>query len=56
MAYSVAGIMMIEPTESESLLAELDRCCEVIISIRQKRNAIVIGAPSVSAQRHAKHD
>jgi glycine dehydrogenase len=34
-SFPVAGTLMIEPTESESL-AELDRFCEAMISIRQE--------------------
>jgi len=33
MSFPVAGTLMIEPTESESL-AEIDRLCEALISIR----------------------
>lgn len=35
MSFPVAGTLMIEPTESESL-AELDRFCEAMIAIRQE--------------------
>ena len=42
MSWPVAGTMMIEPTESESL-AELDRFCEAMISIRQEISAIENG-------------
>lgn len=42
MSWPVNGTMMIEPTESESL-AELDRFCEAMISIRQEISAIENG-------------
>lgn len=42
MSWPVAGTMMIEPTESESL-AELDRFCEAMISIRKEIEAIENG-------------
>ena len=42
MSWPVNGTMMIEPTESESL-AELDRFCEAMISIRQEIRAIEDG-------------
>jgi glycine dehydrogenase len=41
-SWPVAGTMMIEPTESESL-DELDRFCEAMISIRQEVEAIATG-------------
>lgn len=42
MSWPVANTLMIEPTESESL-AELDRFCEAMISIRQEIRAIEEG-------------
>ena len=42
MSWPVNGTMMIEPTESESL-AELDRFCEAMISIRDEIRAIEDG-------------
>lgn len=56
MSFPVAGTLMIEPTESESL-AELDRFCEAMIAIRQEIAAIERG--EVDAQenvlKHAPH-
>lgn len=42
MSWPVAGTMMIEPTESESL-AELDRVCDALIAIREEIAAIERG-------------
>ena len=42
MSWPVAGTLMIEPTESESL-AELDRFCEAMIHIREEARAIERG-------------
>ena len=42
MSWPVAGTMMIEPTESESL-AELDRFCDAMIAIREEIQAIETG-------------
>lgn len=42
MSWPVAGTMMVEPTESESL-AELDRFCEAMIAIREEIRAIEDG-------------
>lgn len=42
-SFPVAGTLMIEPTESESL-AELDRFCEAMISIRAELEEVCIGA------------
>ncbi len=42
MSWPVAGTLMIEPTESESL-AELDRFCEAMIAIREEIRAIENG-------------
>ena len=41
-SFPVAGTMMIEPTESESL-AEIDRFCEAMISIREEIRAVELG-------------
>jgi glycine dehydrogenase len=41
-SFPVAGTMMIEPTESESL-AELDRFCEAMIAIREEIREIELG-------------
>ncbi len=50
MSFPVAGTLMIEPTESESL-AELDRFCEAMIAIRGEIAAIERG--EVDAQDNA---
>lgn len=42
MSFPVAGTLMIEPTESESL-AELDRFCDAMISIREEIRAVERG-------------
>jgi glycine dehydrogenase len=42
MSFPVAGTMMIEPTESESL-AELDRFCDAMIAIRAEIRAVEEG-------------
>lgn len=42
LAFPVAGTLMIEPTESESL-SELDRFCEAMIAIRAEAEKIEIG-------------
>ena len=42
MSFPVAGTLMIEPTESESL-AELDRFCDAMIAIREEIRAIAAG-------------
>jgi len=56
MSFPVAGTLMIEPTESESL-AELDRFCDAMIAIREEIRAIERGECQVeaSALRHAPH-
>ncbi|MFY0599890.1 MAG: aminomethyl-transferring glycine dehydrogenase [Cyclobacteriaceae bacterium] len=46
-SFPVAGTMMIEPTESESK-RELDRFCDVMISIRKEIEAIRIGMADAS--------
>jgi glycine dehydrogenase len=42
MSFPVAGTLMVEPTESEDL-AELDRFCEAMISIRQEIERVEAG-------------
>lgn len=42
MSWPVAGTLMIEPTESESL-AEIDRFCDALISIRDEIRAVEAG-------------
>ena len=42
MSWPVAGTMMIEPTESESL-SELDRFCDTLISIKSEIDMIKTG-------------
>ena len=42
MSFPVAGTLMIEPTESEDL-AELDRFCEAMISIRKEIDKVGLG-------------
>jgi glycine dehydrogenase len=56
MSFPVAGTLMIEPTESESL-AELDRFCHAMIMIRQEIAAIESGAadPLDNPLKHAPH-
>jgi glycine dehydrogenase len=44
-SFPVAGTMMIEPTESEDL-AELDRFCDAMISIRKEIDATHIDRPN----------
>jgi glycine dehydrogenase len=55
-SFPVAGTMMIEPTESESL-AELDRFCEAMIAIRDEIRAVESGAWSRTDNplKHAPH-
>jgi glycine dehydrogenase len=55
-SWPVAGTVMIEPTESESL-AELDRFCEAMIAIRQEIEAIETGASDRADNplKHAPH-
>jgi glycine dehydrogenase len=43
LSFPVAGTIMIEPTESESL-AELDRFCEAMIQIRAEIEEVITGA------------
>ena len=56
MSFPVPGTLMIEPTESESLL-ELDRFIEAMISIRDEINQVVAGTYSIedSPLRNAPH-
>ena len=56
MSFPVGGTLMVEPTESESL-AELDRFCEAMISIRQEIARIESGEWTVeeSPLRFAPH-
>jgi glycine dehydrogenase len=56
MSFPVAGTLMIEPTESESLV-ELDRFCDAMIQIRQEIAEIEAGkvAHEDSVLAHAPH-
>ena len=56
MSWPVAGTIMIEPTESESL-EELDRFCDALISIRNEIREVENGSVSAddSVLRHAPH-
>jgi glycine dehydrogenase len=56
MSFPVPGTLMIEPTESESL-AELDRFCEAMISIRAEIRAIEEGRidPDNNPLKNAPH-
>ena len=56
MSFPVAGTLMVEPTESESL-AEIDRFCDAMISIRGEIDRVIAGEWSVedSPLRHAPH-
>jgi hypothetical protein len=65
MSFPVAGTLMIEPTESESL-AELDRFCDALITIRDEIRAVerwrwplednpLVNAPHTSAISPPKH-
>jgi len=56
MSWPVADSFMIEPTESESL-AELDRFCEALISIRQEISDIEVGKadPENNLLKNAPH-
>ena len=51
MSFPVAGTLMIEPTESETL-AELDRFCEAMIAIRGEIDQVAAG--DVAARRRAR--
>ena len=56
MSFPIAGTLMVEPTESESL-AELDRFCEAMIAIREEIRAIEEGTASREDNplKHAPH-
>ncbi|PSN18336.1 glycine dehydrogenase (aminomethyl-transferring) [filamentous cyanobacterium CCP5] len=56
MSWPVAGTIMIEPTESESL-AELDRFCEAMLAIREEIRAVETGEadPENNPLKHAPH-
>nr|CCA20331.1 unnamed protein product [Albugo laibachii Nc14] len=56
MSWPVAGTLMIEPTESESL-PEMNRLCDAMIAIRQEIRDIASGKINVedSPLRHAPH-
>jgi glycine dehydrogenase len=56
MSFPVAGTLMIEPTESESL-REIDRFCDAMIMIKQEIDEVTSGAVSAedSVLRHAPH-
>ncbi len=56
MSFPVAGTLMVEPTESESM-EELDRFCDAMIAIREEIRAIETGAsdPHDNALKHAPH-
>jgi glycine dehydrogenase len=56
MSFPVAGTLMIEPTESETL-AELDRFCDAMIAIREEIQAVADGTWPIAASplRHAPH-
>ncbi len=56
MSFPVAGTLMIEPTESESLV-ELDRFCDAMIAIRAEIDEVASGQVEVedSVLRHAPH-
>ncbi len=56
MSFPVAGTLMVEPTESESL-AELDRFCDAMLAIRAEIDAVAAGTWPVdqSPLHHAPH-
>ena len=56
MSFPVAGTLMVEPTESESLV-EIDRFCDAMISIRGEIDRVADGEWTVeeSPLRHAPH-
>ncbi|MEM7033293.1 MAG: aminomethyl-transferring glycine dehydrogenase [Chloroflexota bacterium] len=56
MSFPVAGTLMIEPTESESL-AEIDRFCDALIAIRAEIAAIEDGvaSPDDNVLKYAPH-
>jgi glycine dehydrogenase len=57
MSFPVPGTLMIEPTESESL-AELDRFCEAMLSIRGEIDAVEAGRmpPDDNPLKNAPHN
>ncbi len=56
MSFPVAGTLMVEPTESESL-AEIDRFCDAMAAIKEEIDHVVAGTWDVedSPLRHAPH-
>jgi glycine dehydrogenase len=56
MSFPVANTLMVEPTESESL-AEVNRFCEAMLSIRREIDQVLSGAFTAeeSVLRHAPH-
>lgn len=52
-SFPVAGTVMIEPTESEGL-AELDRFCDAMLSIKQEINAATVEEPN-NVLKNAPH-
>ncbi|MFV0308608.1 MAG: aminomethyl-transferring glycine dehydrogenase [Desertimonas sp.] len=56
MSFPVAGTLMVEPTESETL-SELDRFCDAMIAIRSEIDRIAQGEWEVAGSplRHAPH-
>ena len=56
MSFPVAGTLMVEPTESESL-AELDRFCDAMVAIREEIRAVEEGRldREDNPLRHAPH-
>ena len=56
MSFPVAGTLMIEPTESESL-AEIDRFCDAMLSIRSEIRAVMEGQfdPNNNPLKNAPH-
>ena len=56
MSFPVAGTLMIEPTESESL-AEIDRFCDAMLSIRSEIQAVIEGQfdPNNNPLKNAPH-
>jgi len=56
MSFPVANTLMVEPTESESL-AEIDRFCEAMISIRSEIEMVINGTTTAeeSVLHHAPH-
>jgi glycine dehydrogenase len=56
MSFPVAGTLMIEPTESETL-RELDRFCDAMVAIAGEIGRVAAGERSIedSPLRHAPH-